>query len=241
MIDLHSHFLHGVDDGAQTLDEALALARAAVEDGIRVSVLTPHIHPGRYENHHAGLLPRFEIFRQALAQAGLPLEIRLAGEVRIGIESLELLLAGEVPFLGTVDGYRIMLLEFPHQTLPVGSQQFVDKLLQMKIRPLIAHPERNKAIMMHPERLVPFLESGCWLQLTAGSITGRFGATSSRVANLILRNNWAHVIATDAHNLQHRPPLLQEGFKAAAALVGEGMAWKMVSERPAEILGLNDA
>lgn len=238
MIDLHSHLLPGVDDGAQTLAESLALARLAVEDGIRVSVLTPHVHPGRYENVRSGLLPRLASFQEALTAAGIPLQLRLGGEVRLGIESLDLLLEGEVPFLGEVDGYRVMLLEFPHQTIPVGSQQFIEKLRQLKVRPLLAHPERNKAIMAQPERLAGLLEAGCWLQLTAGSIAGRFGDTSRLVANRILENGWAHVIATDAHNLQHRPPLLREGFLAAAAIVGEEEAWQMVSQRPAKILGL---
>lgn len=238
MIDLHSHLLPGVDDGAQTLDESLALARLAVEDGIRISVLTPHVHPGRYENVRSDLLPRLASFQEALTAAGISLQLRLGGEVRLGIESLELLLDGEVPFLGEVDGYRVMLLEFPHQMIPVGSQQFIEKLRQLKVRPLLAHPERNKAIMAQPERLAGLLEAGCWLQLTAGSIAGRFGDASRLVAKRILENGWAHVIATDAHNLQHRPPLLREGFQAAAAIVGEAEAWQMVSQRPAKILGL---
>lgn len=238
MIDLHSHLLFGVDDGAQTLEESLALARHAVADGIRVSVLTPHVHPGRYENSRKSLLPHVGAFHSALDAAAIPLQVRLGAEVRIGLESLELLADDDVPFLGEVGGYRVMLLEFPHQTIPVGSQQFVERLLQWKIRPLIAHPERNKAIMAQPERLLPFLELGCWLQVTAGSIVGRFGDASRAVALQLLKNGWVHVIATDAHNLRHRPPDLREGVDAAAAIIGEAAAWRMVTERPAEILGV---
>lgn len=239
MIDLHSHLLPGVDDGAQTLEEGLALARLAVEDGIKVSVVTPHVHPGRYENVRSALLQHLAAFQEALVAAGIPLQLRLGGEVRLGVESLELLLNGEIPFLGEIDGYRVLLLEFPHQSIPVGSHQFIEKLGQLKVRPLLAHPERNKAIMAQPDRLVGLLEAGCWLQLTAGSIAGRFGEASQQVARRILENGWAHVIATDAHNLQHRPPRLREGFLAAADIVGEAAAWKMVSHRPAEILGLS--
>lgn len=238
MIDLHAHLLHGVDDGAASLDDSLELARAAVADGIRLSVLTPHVHPGRYRNTLSSLQSRFQDLRDALSDAGIPLEIRLAGEVRLGIESLELLLENEVPFLGEVDGYKVMLLEFPHQMIPVGSKQFVDKLLQMKIRPLIAHPERNKSIMAQPNQLLPFLESGCWLQLTAASLAGRFGESALSCARTLLKNGWAYVIATDAHNLEHRPPHLKAGRDAAAGIVGEAMAEQMVSQRPARILGV---
>lgn len=238
MIDLHSHLLYSVDDGAENLEQSLALARAAVEDGIRAIALTPHIHPGRYSNVRSSLLSKVAVFQEELRQHGIPLELRLGGEVRLSIESLELILEGEVPFLGTVDGYRIMLLEFPHHLIPVGSQQFVDKLLQMKIRPLIAHPERNKAVMANPERIRSFVDDGCWLQITAGSVAGRFGEASLNTAVTILENDWAYVIATDAHNMEHRPPVLSEGRDAVADLLGEETARKMVSDRPAGILGL---
>jgi len=238
MIDLHCHLLWGVDDGAQTLDEALALARHAVADGIVASVLTPHIHPGRYENTRSQLEPRVEAFRAALADAGIPLAVKLGGEVRLSMESLELLLEGQAPFLGEVDGYRIMLLEFPHQTIPVGSLQFVDKLMQMKIRPLIAHPERNKAVIGDPNRLVPYLERGCWLQLTAAAIAGHFGEPPETTARTLLGNGWAHVIASDAHNLKHRPPSISEGCRLAAGIVGAASAERMTCELPARIYGL---
>lgn len=237
MIDLHCHLLPGVDDGAQSLDEALELARLAVADGIQLAVLTPHVHPGRYENRLAGLQASFADFRRALAEASIPLDVRLGGEVRLGIESLEWLLDGEVPFIGEQDGYRILLLELPHQTIPVGTQQFVEKLYGMRIRPLIAHPERNKAVMAQPERLVPLLDAGCWLQLTAGSLAGRFGETAVNTARAILENGWAHVLATDAHNRSHRPPWLAEGMLAAARIVGDTLAREMVFDRPARMLG----
>ncbi len=239
MIDLHSHLLYSVDDGAETLEQSLTLARLAVEDGIAVSVLTPHVHPRRYDNQRSNLLPKVLRFQQQLEAAGIELQVRLGGEVRLGVEALELLLEDQLPFLGSVDGYRILLLEFPHQTVPVGSVQFVEKMLQMKVRPLIAHPERNKGVMASLDRILPFVEMGCWLQLTSGSIAGRFGDQARSTAISMLERNWGHVIATDAHNLEHRPPLLREGFKAAAEIVGETLAWQMVSERPAKILGLN--
>ncbi len=239
MIDLHSHLLYSVDDGAETLEQSLALARLAVEDGIAVSVLTPHVHPRRYDNQRNNLLPKVLRFQQQLDAAGIDLHVRLGGEVRLGVEALELLLEDQLPFLGTVDGYRILLLEFPHQSVPVGSVQFVEKLMQMKVRPLIAHPERNKGVMASVDRLLPFLEMGCWLQLTSGSIAGRFGDQARSTAINLLERNWGYVIATDAHNVEHRPPLLREGFKAAADIVGETLAWKMVCERPARIIGLN--
>lgn len=239
MIDLHSHLLHGVDDGAETLEQSLALARCAVADGTRVAVLTPHIHPGRYHNTRSSLQARVDAFQAELAEREIALDLRLGGEVRLGIEAMELVQAGEVPFLGEVGGYQIMLLEFPHQAVPLGSLAFVERLLRMKIRPLIAHPERNKVFMAQPERVREFVDAGCWLQLTAGSLTGHFGAGAQAAAVKLLNEGWVQVIASDAHNLQHRPPLLSGGRAAAAAVVGDALAVQLVQHNPARILGMD--
>lgn len=240
MIDLHCHFLPGVDDGPDTLSESLSLAQAAVADGIRLSVITTHVNPERYKDNNRSFLQAiFDRFQAELTARNIPLEIRLGGEIRLSIESLELILTNEIPFLGELDGYRILLLEFPHNQIPVGSQQFVAKLLSMKIRPLIAHPERNKAVMADSDKLRPFVEAGCLLQVTAGSLTGRFGEHARQTAIRLIENDWVELIATDAHNLKDRPPILSEGHVALVALCGEELAQKMVRERPARILGMS--
>ncbi len=221
------------------MSEALALARAAVADGITVCAMTPHIHPRRYPNVKSVLLGHLAAFRAALAEHQIPLQIHLGAEVRLSVESLEQLLEGEVPFLGEVGGYKIILLEFPHQMIPLGSQQFVDKLLSMKIRPLIAHPERNKAVLADLERIRPFVNAGCWLQVTAGALTGNFGAPAREVALRLIKNDWVHVVASDSHNLEARPPVISAARDMLAQLFGSDMAEQMVAVRPARILGVN--
>ncbi|MCH7502498.1 MAG: hypothetical protein IIA10_03995 [Proteobacteria bacterium] len=114
MIDLHCHLLPGIDDGARTLVEALDMARIAVDNGIDHAVMTPHLHPGRYENTRSSTEKPLREFRAALRKEQIALEISVAAEVRLAIEILPLLEQDEVPFLGEMDGYRIMLLEFPH-------------------------------------------------------------------------------------------------------------------------------
>lgn len=239
MIDLHCHFLPGVDDGPAEVEEALALAAAAVQNGITVAVLTPHVHPRRYPNTKTSLLKNFVKFQHVLKANEIPLKLFLAGEVRLSMESLALFEQDEIPFLGEVDGYKIVLLEFPHENIPVGSQQFVSKLLSMKVRPLIAHPERNKSVMDDPERIRPFVDMGCWLQITAGSVYGAFGKPAKKVATKLLEQEMAWIIATDAHNTSHRPPDLAKGRDAVAEIVGSRLAKRMVLDRPAKILGLD--
>ena len=239
MIDLHTHFLHGIDDGAQTLSESLALAKVAVADGITAAAMTPHIHPGRFDNFKTHILSHVAHFQQALNDQGIALKVYPGAEVRLGVESFEQILAGEVPFLGRVNGCDVLLLELPHQHIPVGSQQLVNKLLSMNIRPLIAHPERNKSVMDDPRRIHPFVDAGCWLQVTAGSIVGDFGTAAKKTALSLLEDDWVHVVATDAHNLSARPPRLSPARQAVAQALGEDVAQLLFHTRPARILGLH--
>src|SRR5438045_621069 len=127
MIDLHCHFLPGIDDGAQTLADGLALAQAAVADGITYSVMTPHIDPGRYENTRSTIEKAFTDFRLALRQARVALHIGMAAEVRVSPDIVALLSQNEVPFLGELDGHRISLLELPHTQITPGSPQLMDQ------------------------------------------------------------------------------------------------------------------
>ena len=236
MIDLHCHYLPGVDDGPVEAEEALRLVRAAVANGITAAALTPHIHPRRYSNSKTRLLHTFIRFQDLVKKQEIPIKLFLAGEVRVSPESLELFEQDEIPFLGEVDGYKVVLLEFPHDMIPVGSEQFINKLLRMKIRPLIAHPERNKHVMSDPERIRPFVDMGCWLQLTAGSLVGSFGKPAKKIATHLLEQELAWIIATDSHNMEHRPPDLAEGFAVLEDIVGSRMAKRMVEIRPAQIL-----
>jgi protein-tyrosine phosphatase len=238
MIDLHCHLLPGIDDGPQTLAEALDLARAAVADGITHSVLTPHVHLGRYENQRHNLEPALNEFSDQLRRADIPLKVSLGCEANLNSELIELMANDQVPFLGQVNGYRIMLLEFPPQMIPVGSIRLVNMMLTQKIRPLISHPERNKAIMANTEKVRPFTEAGCWLQLTAGSLAGRFGNPAQLTAFKLIDEGWDCVAATDAHNLEHRPPLLSEGREALRKRYGDAVAQAMVQDKPARIIGL---
>lgn len=238
MIDLHSHLLPGIDDGARSMEEALQLARMAVEDGIQHITFTPHVHPGRYENTRASIEPVFEQFCAALKQEAIPLSVAMAGEVRLSAEVLMLVAQNQVPFLGEWDGKKVMLLELPHSHIPPGSDKLVKWLLDRNILPMIAHPERNKDIMRDLNLVAPFVEMGCLFQITAMSVSGGFGVPAAQRAAEFLEKGWATVIATDAHNLDRRPPVLSKGYAAACAFVGESAAKELVFGNPRKIAGL---
>ena len=235
MIDLHCHLLPGIDDGPETLAEALEMARIAVANGIEAAYVTPHLHPGRWDNDRPKIAVAVESYRAALAQAGIALEIGFAAEVRLDYEILPLIEAGRVPFLGTLEGCQVMLLEFPHSHVPVGADKFTAWLLARNIRPMIAHPERNKDLMREPDKLEPFVREGCLLQLTADSVTGGFGELCAQRAREFLERGWVSVIASDAHDTTDRPPRMAPGRNAAAKIVGEEEAQRLVYGTPLRI------
>ena len=237
MIDIHCHFLPGLDDGAKSLDESLAMARASVGNGIRHAIMTPHIQPGRYENTRTLIEIGFERFRQALEDALIPLKIGMAAEVRVSPEIMGLLEKDELPFLGESDGYRVLLLEFPHNHIPPGSGKLIDFLLSKKIRPLIAHPERNRDVIRKLSKIDPFIDMGCLLQITASSLVGIFGDGPLERARQLLERRACMVLATDAHNLEARRPMLREGVAVAAEIIGVDAAHDLVHKNPLQILG----
>lgn len=235
MIDLHNHLLPGIDDGAPDVDTALALARVAVADGITHMVCTPHIHPGRYDNTPDTIRQAFRSLALALREHDIPLRISAAAEVRFGMEVMQAVEARTIPYLGRWQGKKVLLLEFPHGDLPFGAEKLTTWLLAHGIVPLIAHPERNKTLLVHPGRLKPFLQQGCLLQVTAGSVAGHFGRACQELSHRLLEAGAVTVLASDAHNLEHRPPVLSEGMEHAAAIVGHAMARRLVEYAPWEI------
>jgi len=212
MIDLHNHLLPGIDDGAPDLETSLALARMAVRDGITHLVCTPHIHPGRYDNTPASIAAAKAQLVAGLQAANIPLQIGTAAEVRFGMELMVGIAGNQIPFLGQWKGKNVLLLEFPHGEIPFGAERLTGWLLQRDIIPMIAHPERNKGLLRTPSKLKPFLEQGCLLQVTAASVAGGFGPAAEQLAHDLLEEGVVTILATDAHNQQHRPPVLTDGL-----------------------------
>jgi len=235
MIDLHCHLLPGIDDGPKDMDAALLLARQAVDDGITHAIVTPHIHHGRWENSIAGIAQAVAEFRLALKAADIPLTLGAAGEVRIGPEILSMLPANELPFLGSYEGKKVMLLELPHSHIPPGTDKIIAWLLKHNVLPMIAHPERNKDILRKFEKVEPLIELGCLFQLTAGSVCGQFGEGAQHRSEQLLERAVVTVLATDAHHVERRPANLRAGRDAAALIVGQEAAQALVYNTPLAI------
>jgi protein-tyrosine phosphatase len=236
VIDLHCHLLPGIDDGPATLDEALAMARLAAAHGIEQIFVTPHLHVGQWDNDRASISAAAGAFRAALDEAGIALEVGYAAEVRLAYDIIPLIEEGRVPFLGEYEGERVLLLELPHSHVPVGADKLVAWLRAHAIRPMIAHPERNKDILRDGAKLLPFVREGCLVQLTADAVAGEFGEPCALRAREFLERGWVTVLASDAHDTVYRPPRIAPGRDAAARIVGEAEALRLTRDNPRRIV-----
>jgi len=223
VIDLHHHLLPGIDDGPPTLDDALALARAAVAAGTTTVVATPHVSRSYPANTAASIAEQVTALQGALAGASIPLrvlrgaEVAVTHAVNLSDEELSALRLGTGPYL---------LVECPLTPTGAGFELLLESLLDRGHRILLAHPERCRAFQRDNELLARLVARGALAQITAGSLSGHAGRTVREVAHGLVREGLAHVVASDAHSVDRRPPSLlseveQEGYAEQAAwLVG---------------------
>ncbi|GAA4854171.1 tyrosine-protein phosphatase [Luteimonas vadosa] len=237
MIDLHCHLLPGIDDGPPDLPRALEMARIAAGDGIRVVACTPHIYPGLYDNDATGIRIAVDALRGALLDADIALELVCGADVHLEPGLAAGVACGRV---ATLAGSRYLLLEPPHHSMPPGFEQSIFELMAAGLTPVITHPERLTWVEAHYHVFARLVKRGCWMQVTSGALTGRFGPRVRYMADRFIAEGKAHLLATDAHDPTRRPPLLAEGRRAAARLIGEVQAGYLVEERPAWILADRD-
>lgn len=210
MIDLHCHILPGVDDGAQTLEDSLAMAEKAISQGITHILCTPHHNNGKYKNSKQTVIPRVAQLQEELDQRQLPLTVLEGQEVRITGDLLEDMSRDEILFTDLEDTY--ILIEFPTMDIPAYTEQLFFELRGLGKIPVIVHPERNAKFREDPNRLIPFLDTGVLAQLTAPSYVGTFGKSIQKTAKQMVKHNLVQMVASDAHGVNKRNFFMKEAF-----------------------------
>lgn len=233
MIDLHCHMLPAIDDGAPDLAVALAMARCAVADGITVTACTPHIYPGLYENHRDGIVAAIAELQRQLDAEGIPLQLMAGADTHLAPDLIKSIHEGRIP---TLNHGRYLLLEPPHHVAPPRFEDSVFQLMASGLVPVITHPERLSWIESHYDIFARLADRGVFMQLTSGSLTGRFGRRPRYWAERMLDEHRVQLLATDAHHIDKRPPLLAEGREAAALRIGAEQAHHLVVTRPRGML-----
>ena len=233
MIDLHCHLLPGIDDGAPDFETALAMARAAVADGITITACTPHIYPGLYENDGAGIRAAISGLQHLLDRQGIQLKLVAGADAHVVPELIEGLKSRRIP---TLNGSRYFLFEPPHHVAPPRLEETAFSAITAGFIPVVTHPERLTWIDTHYALFERLVKAGVWMQVTAGALTGRFGGKPRYFAEKLLDQGLVHILATDAHHIERRPPLLAEARDAAAKRLGDDEAQHLVFTRPLGII-----
>lgn len=236
MVDLHSHILYDLDDGAVTLEESLAMARMAAADGVRVIAATPH-SPGSVASRHydpAMIRERMDVLNAALTDARVPIEVVAGTEIYCDGNVLDRLARGA---LLTYGRSRTILLELAHNTFPPLFDMLLFTIQAAGYRVVLAHPERIIEVQHDPNRLLPLIERGVIMQVTTEALLGGQGQRLRATAETLLTHGMAHMLASDAHGLPpRRPPLLTGARDRAAALIGPAAAAVLVTTNPAAVL-----
>jgi protein-tyrosine phosphatase len=226
MIDIHHHLLWGLDDGPAEIETSLAMIEMAAGDGITHIVCTPHA------NARWAFDP--EVNRQKLdeltSQMKSKVTLGLGCDFHLSYDNIEDALKNRNKY--TINGRQYLLVEFADLTIPTSISDSFYEMIVAGMQPIITHPERNFTIQKHPERMKEWLREGCLVQVTASSLTGRFGKTAQSMAMQFLEKDWVHFLATDAHNVQGRPPILREGYDLLVKHFGRETAERLCVENP---------
>jgi protein-tyrosine phosphatase len=226
MIDLHCHILPGLDDGAKTIEDSLAMAEDAVTDGITHVVATPHASSS-YSFDFTKVSAAVEELK---AKLGGRLTLATGCDFHLNPENLMAIRKDPQPFCINQKDY--LLVEFNEFSIPPSVDQTLHELQLAGIRPIITHPERNGILRTHPDRLRKWIGLGCHVQITAGSLSGVFGAGPQEQAWSWLASCMVHFISSDAHNSARRPLKLKFAYDAVAAQLGKEMARSLLLDNP---------
>ncbi len=231
MIDLHCHVLAGIDDGPETIEGSLALARVSAAAGVRTIVATPHVST-RYPNRPETIGTLVDELTERLAAEGVAIEILAGAEIAMtAVAEIE---DSQLERLRLGGGGEWILLEPPFSSVAPALEMIVGDLKRRGNRILLAHPERCPAIHRDPRMLRSLVAGGVLTSITAGSLVGRFGSTVRRFAMRLVEEELVHNVASDAHDLDGRAPGIRE--ELARAGLSELTEW-LTEEVPAAILG----
>jgi protein-tyrosine phosphatase len=241
MVDIHAHILPGLDDGPETLHESIEMLHQAQTDGIQAIVATPHTLNGLYTNTPEMITNGIDNFCTEIKKHNIyinvypGMEIHICDDLHTRIDNKSLI---------SINNSRYVLIELPAPIIP---PQFKEVIFQLKLNgyyPILAHPERNFAVQKNPNIIYDFIEWGVLIQLTAASVTGFFGSRIKKLCKKMLQNRLVHFLASDAHSVDNRPPILSEAHhecekvlndqKEALALI-ESNPKLVIENKPIEI------
>jgi protein-tyrosine phosphatase len=226
MVDIHCHILSGMDDGAESFEESVAMAEMAIEDGITHVVGTPHSN-GEFRFDPEVIRDRRD---QLQERVGNRLVLGTGCDFHMSYENLQDIKANTAKY--TINQKNYLLVEFADFAIPPGMDDTLHHLQLLGISPIITHPERNRLIRAQPDKLRKWLHQGCYVQVTAQSLLGRWGEGTQKHVEEWMDQQMIHFFASDAHNTKQRPLRLREAHDKVAEKWGQPLAQALFQDNP---------
>jgi protein-tyrosine phosphatase len=231
MVDIHCHILPGIDDGADTWETTTQMCRMAARDGITHIVATPHCD-GHYEYDRAHFTDMLATLSEV---AGGHITFSIGCDFHLSGRNVEAAMDDPRPF--ALGDTQYIMVEFDHHGIPANASDLLRAILSRGMVPIVTHPERNAYLMKNLDVVQQFIKMGCLSQVTANAFTGFWGPKSKKAAEKLLQKKAIHIVATDAHDLALRPPVLSEARRRIAELAGAGTADTLVDHNPSALVG----
>jgi protein-tyrosine phosphatase len=230
MIDIHSHILPAWDDGSPSLEESVRMLEIAAAAGTTDIVATPHAN-SEFRFDETVVRARFEELRAAAPKS---ITVHLGCDFHISYENVMDALRN--PGRYTINGLSYLMVELPDLVAPDSARQILRKLREIGVTPVITHPERNAQVQFKYDVLQSWIGDGCLIQVTAQSLLGRFGPQAGRSASTLMDRGMVHVIASDAHDCEDRPPRLDLAYRFVKDKYGLDLAERLFTETPGAIV-----
>lgn len=226
MVDIHSHIVYGVDDGARTLEDSIAMLKMAADCGTTDIVATPHSDL-KYAFNPTLVTGRIA---ELQSRVGGLIRIHRGCDFHLYFDNISNCLRDRAPY--TINGKRYLMVEFAENSIPTTIASVLRDMNHRDITPVVTHPERNALLMKRIPEMVEWVRFGCLVQVTAQSFSGRFGKAAQANCATLMDMNMVHFVASDAHDTEWRPPDLREAHKHVAAEYGADTAQRLFVEYP---------
>ncbi len=233
LVDIHSHVLYGMDDGAKTIEDSLAMLKVAAEAGTTDLVATPHASP-TYKFDPELIRARFA----EVQAAGLGVRLYTGCDFHLSYDNIQDAIAN--PRKYTINQNRYLLVEFSDLLIFHNTGEIFSRLQDAGMTPIITHPERNELLRQRIEDIAGWVEAGAFVQVTGQSLVGHFGRRAAEVSETLLRRGLVHFIASDGHDLKHRPPRMDEAYQWLTERFGEHTAQMLCVRNPRAALTGDD-
>ena len=229
MIDFHSHILPNIDDGSRSIEETFNLIKEAKNVGFNAIVSTSHYMENYYETN----VPEREVWINAIYEnlqvKNIDIRLYLGNEIYLTENIIKLLEEGKA---STINDTSYVLFEMPLNAEPLNLYDIVYEMIQCKLVPILAHPERYSFVQKDPELIYDLIQKGVLMQANYGSIIGQYGEKAKMIVKKFLKNNMIHFLGTDVHRQNTIYPRIPECLAEINSLIGEEKLEELSNENP---------